>query len=73
MQLAGFLGDLFGGLDEVMLWTGVHTVKEGVKKVAKEGATASKNIAVSLVGRVAEYCTRKGINDLMNDSGKKLQ
>ena len=72
IQLAGFLGDLFGGLGEVMPWTGARAVKE-VKKVAKAGATASKNIAPSLVRRVAEYCTRKGINDLMNDSGKKLQ
>ena len=55
-----------------MLRKGAQVTKEGAKKVIKEGATALKNKALSLVGRVAEYYARKTINKLIDGLDKKL-
>ena len=42
-----------------------------IKKVPNKGVISLKNKVQSLVRQVAEYYTRKGINDLLNDPSKE--
>ena len=63
MQLGGF----FDSLLEVLFWTWARTIKESVKK----GATNVENVTPLLVGKAAEYYTRKRVNDVSKISTVK--